>query len=204
MHPVTEYLRSTSVKVKGQYHHCRVASWLHMVVLRSYSAGGTFKIVIWLCTQYQSQTRKQASQTINVVIITNPIINIMSSICNFLKSTLTGENHYFSSHPIYMDKGFTDDIHPNWIKHSMCITFYWSLAGIPFESRVLLRHKEEDKKTGPDWALHHNAVHRGIILSTKQQSHTDKNTPCARYYGGTPLLYSKLQISILYLAVIKV
>ena len=38
VHPVTENLRSTSVKVKGQYHHCRVASWLHLVVLRIYSA----------------------------------------------------------------------------------------------------------------------------------------------------------------------
>ena len=33
VHPVTEYLRRTSVRVGAQYHHCRLASWLHWVVL---------------------------------------------------------------------------------------------------------------------------------------------------------------------------
>ena len=48
-HPVTEYLRTTSVRVGAQYLHCQVALWLHWVVLRSYSAvGGTLKIVILL------------------------------------------------------------------------------------------------------------------------------------------------------------
>ena len=51
VHPVTEYLRSTTT---AEYR--RVASWVHWVVPRSYSAGsrseGTLKIIILLCILY--------------------------------------------------------------------------------------------------------------------------------------------------------
>ena len=51
VHPCCEYLRRTSVRVGAQYHHCRVAAWLHWVVLCG--SGDTLQIVILLCFYMQ-------------------------------------------------------------------------------------------------------------------------------------------------------